>query len=212
VTPRPRRDKLLPAQQLAAVVRALYADAEQLDWEHLPLAEHTRQYGRWVTDSRVGAALSRYMTTEQARSWIKDGPMKEFARARRGAGRYAQYGAPGGTGPADVLLHALGHDWEIVEGSVGVKPFHCEAVSGTDVAFVAWGAAGNFRHLLWAALRWAVDHDGRSVVVVTELAARPTPENQASWHKRVGARCGLEVTHMRERLVPMPPSSSRESR
>jgi hypothetical protein len=198
----PRRDTLLPREQLASVVRALYADAEELDWEHQPPAERTRQYARWLRDNRVGGILTRYMTTESARSWIKDGPMKEFSRARRRAGRYAEFGRATGTSPEDVVRHALGDSWRIADGRVGVKPFHCEAANAGELAFVTWGPAANFRHLVWAALRWGVDHPGRAVIVVTDLPERPTPEDEATWHKKVAERCGLEVTHMRERLSP----------
>lgn len=203
---RPRRDTLLPREQLASVVTTLYADAEMLDWEHQPPAERTRQYARWIRDIRVGGILTRYMTAETARSWIKDGPMKEFGRARRGAGRYAEFGKATGTSPEDVVRHALGDSWHIVDGRVGVKPFHCEAIYADERAFVAWGPSANFRYLVWAALRWAVDHSGRAVVVVTDLPERPTAESEAALHQKLAERCGLEVAHMRERL-----SSARRS-
>jgi hypothetical protein len=196
----PRRDTLLPREQLASVVRALYVDAEELDWEHLPPAGRSRQYARWIADDRVGGVLARYMTIEAARSWIKDGPMKEFSSARRSAGRYAEFGHVAGTSPEDVVHHALGEDWRVADGRVGVKPFHCEAVNTGERAFVAWGPAAKFRHLVWAAVRWGVDHSGRAVIVVTDLPERPTPEEEVAWHKKVAARCGLEVAHMRERL------------
>jgi hypothetical protein len=199
---RQRRDKLLPADQLEGVIAALYADAEAMDWEHQTLAEKTRQYARWIQDERVGQVLTRYMTAEAARAWIKDGPMKEFRLARRGAGRYAEFGQASVTGPDDVVRHALGEGWHIVDDHVGVKPFHLEAEHEGRRAFVTWGQATKFRHLVWAALRWAADNKGRAVIVVTDSAERPTPENEAAWHKRVAERCGLEVTHMRERLAP----------
>ena len=199
---RQRRDKLLPADQLEGVIAALYADAEAMDWEHQSLAERTRQYARWIHDERVGQVLTQYMTAEAARGWIKDGPMKEFRRARRGAGRYAEFGQASVTGPDDVIRHALGEGWHIVGGRIGVKPFHCEAEHQGQRAFVTWGQAGNFRHLVWAALRWAVDHKGRAVIVVTDLPERPTPEDEGARHRRIAERCGLEVTHMRERLAP----------
>lgn len=199
---RPRRDKVLPGDQLGRVVSALYADAEAMDWEYRPSAERTRQYARWINDGRVGGVLTRYMSAEAARSWIKDGPMKEFSKARRGAGRYAEFGQVAVTGPDDVVRHALGDGWRAAGGRVGVKPFHCEAERGGQRAFVTWGPATNFRHLVWAALRWVVEHKGRAIIVVTDLAERPTPEDEAAWHKKVGDRCGLEITHMRERLAP----------
>jgi hypothetical protein len=199
---RQRRDKLLPRDQLEGVIAALYADAEAMDWEHQTLAEKTRQYARWIQDLRVGQVLTRYMPAEAARAWIKDGPMKEFRLARRGAGRYAEFGQASVTGPNDVVRYALGEGWHIVDDRVDVKPFHLEAEREGRQAFVTWGQPAKFRHLVWAALRWAVDHKGRAVIVVTDSAERPTPEDEAAWHKRVAERCGLEVAHMRERLAP----------
>ena len=48
-------------------------------------------YTQWVESTNpIGRILAPYMTPEAARSWIKDGPMKEYSRANRGAGRYAE--------------------------------------------------------------------------------------------------------------------------
>lgn len=202
-----REAGLLPNDQLDEVVRAVYEDAIRLDWEHLAPADRTRQYARWISDARVGAVLTAYMTSEQARSWLKDGPIKEYARARRGAGRYARFGQVGGTGPADVVRQALGDGWTVIAGSVGVKPFHCVASRGQERAYVTWGPGANFRHLVWAALRHAVGTGGRAVVVVTESLERPTPEDEATWHKELAVRCGLEIAHMRETLGRPEPAT-----
>src|SRR4051794_25912559 len=110
----PRDAGLLPRQQQDDVVAAVYADANELDWEHLALVARTRQYARWLADPRVGGILTQYMTMEQARSWLKDGPMKEYHRARRGAGRYARLGQSGGTGPDQIVKHALGDRWTVL--------------------------------------------------------------------------------------------------
>ena len=86
------RDKLLPALLRAQVVKAIYGDADRVGWQTLPLPDRTRAFNEWVEDDRIGGVLTQFMTPEQARSWIKDGPMKEYARALRGAGRYAAHG------------------------------------------------------------------------------------------------------------------------
>jgi len=194
------RHGAVPPGQLADVIRTLYAAAEQLGWEHLPLQERSAQYARWIADPAVGGVLTRYMTSEQARSWIKDGPMKEFARARRGSGRYAKYGWPCGTGPSEVVRAALGERWTIIDGSMGDKPSHCRAQRDGESAYLAWGTAPNFRHLVWAALRATVDKDDPAIIVVTETTERPTPEHEAAWHRRIADRCGFRVAHVRERL------------
>jgi hypothetical protein len=197
------RHTAVPSAQLAEVIRTLYATAERLDWEHLPPHDRSAQYASWVADPAVGGVLTRYMTSEQARSWIKDGPMKEFARARRGTGRYAQYGQPSGTGPTDLVRAALGEGWTVIEGTLGDKPSHCQACRGDETAYVTWGTAPNFRHLVWAALRAAVETNDPAVIVVTETTARPTPETDAAWQRRIAERCGLRIAHVRERLAPV---------
>jgi hypothetical protein len=196
------RHATVPPGQLTEVIRTLYATAERLGWEHLPPQERSTQYARWVADPAVGGVLTRYMTSEQTRSWIKDGPMKEFARARRGTGRYAQYGQPSGTGPPNLVQAALGEGWTVVDGSLGDKPSHCRARRDDETAYVTWGTAPNFRHLVWAALRAAVETDAPAAIVVTETTERPTPEADAAWQRRIAGRCGLRITHLRERLAP----------
>jgi hypothetical protein len=203
-----RSNQLVPREQLSTVIAALYEDAERLDWETLSPADRTKTYSRWVEDARVGGVLTRYMTPEQARAWIKDGPMKEFSRAQRGAGRYARFGRPVGTTATDVVRHALGGDAMVSSGTEGVKPFHCLAEIGTRTAYVTWGEARNFRNLLWAALRAAVTDGLESHIVVTEPPDHPTSTDGAQQHKALAARCGLSVHHMRERVAARPVGGS----
>ena len=83
-----KRPTLLPEHQLETVVAALYAQADDAGWDNLGPRDRSRMYSDWVepTDP-IGKILAQYMTPEAARSWIKDGPMKEYARANRGTGR-----------------------------------------------------------------------------------------------------------------------------
>src|SRR3954451_17870778 len=160
---------ILPEEQLAAVVTALYADADVAGWDTLSLADRTRTYSAWVEDPRVGGILTRYMPSEAARTWIKDGPMKEYGRARRGAGRYARFGRQGGTTAADVVRFVLGDGATVVDGTYGDKPFHCMANDDRgQTNYVAWGGARNLRNLLWAALRAAVEDGLPAHIVVME--------------------------------------------
>lgn len=198
-----RRETLLPAQQHDQVVTALYADADRVGWETLPLQERSRLYSRWVENLQIGAVLVKYMTPEAARLWIKDGPMKEYARSRRGTGRYARFGKEATTTSLDIVRTALGAEGLVIEGSEGTKPAHCRAVAGGAEAYVTWDQARNFRNLLWAALRAAVDGKD-SHIVVMEPADRVTPSDEMQLHKTLAVRCGLTVHHMRERAAPPP--------
>lgn len=195
------RDGLLPANQLAEVVTALYARADEAGWSALTPQERSRYYAQWVDAPDVGKVLTRYMTPEQARSWIKDGPMKEYANACRGTGRYARFGRHGGTGPADVAEAALGAGAAVVPGSQGVKPPHCLATDPAgDTGYLVWGEAGNFRNLLWAALRAAVTDDLPAHVVVLEPPGRPTPTAEARTHRAMARRCQLGLHYLPEVL------------
>jgi hypothetical protein len=195
------RDKLLPALLRAQVVRAIYGDADRVGWQTLPLTDRTRAFNEWVEDDRIGGVLTQFMTPEQARSWIKDGPMKEYARALRGAGRYAAHGRHGGTGPLDVVRHALGAGAE-VDGLVGTKPLHCLARSadGPDTAYVTWGDSRNFRNLLWAALRASVLENFDAHIVVLEPRGLTTPGDECKRQQAFADRCDLHLHHMREIL------------
>jgi hypothetical protein len=196
------RDKLIPEKQRGAVVSALYAEAERLQWDTLALTDRTRTYSAWVEDPRIGGVLKRYMTPEAARSWIKDGPMKEYSRARRGAGRYKGFGRPAGTTALDIARHTLGQEAEIVAGSEGVKPFHCRVeLPGRDV-FLVWGEARNYRNLLWAALRTSVRDNVDAHIVVMEPPGQSTPTDDVQLHNAIAQRCGLTAHHMREHLAP----------
>jgi hypothetical protein len=204
-----RRDSLLPDEQLSLVVSALYADADARSWQTLSLSDRTRIYSSWVEDENVGGILTKYMSSEAARSWIKDGPMKEYNRATRGTGRYARFGRKGGTGPIDIAFRVLGAEASVVDDTVGVKPSHCRAVTDAgDIAFLTWGVASNFRNLVWAALRASVEHGYDSHVIVMEPPGRATTTDEVLMQKALAERCGVGLHHMRERLGTRPPGSA----
>lgn len=191
----------LPQDQLARVVTVLYADAQAANWTHLAARDRSRAYSAWVEDPRVGGILTRYMTPEAARAWIKDGPMKEYGRALRGAGRYARFGKLPGTTPHDVIQAALGSGWHLVNGTDGVKPFHAQATSGSGVsAYLAWDERRNFKNLVWAALRASVELGVPGHVVVTEPPGAATPREVADLQAAITERCGLSLHYVREHV------------
>jgi hypothetical protein len=193
------RDTLLPDELLAVVVTTLYDAADHAGWESLPVRDRTSRYSAWVEDERVGGILTRFMTPESARTWIKDGPMKEYGRARRGVGRYARFGRTSRTGPNAIAVAALGKGATVVDGTVGVKPLHFHAVDANGTAsYIAWGESHTFKNLLWAALRAAVDHGMPAHIVVTEPPGHVTPSELVKSQQAVADRCGLELHHTRE--------------
>jgi hypothetical protein len=189
----------VPHEQIDSVVKALYADADRVGWKHLSPQLRTGQYDQWVTQPAIGGVLTAYMSSENARSWIKDGPMKEYGRARLGAGRYAKFGSAQGPTAEQIVVHALGAGALVVEGSVGVKPFHCLAsVKDYGWTYVAWGEAKNFRYLVWACLTYLADNPGHSAsVVITETMANPTTALVKSRHVVIAGRCAIALKYYR---------------
>jgi hypothetical protein len=188
----------VPPEQIDAVVKALYDEADRLGWEHLSLQRRTVLYDAWVIDPQIGAVLTGFMSAETARSWIKDGPMKEYRRARQGAGRYARFGSGQGPSAAQIVAHAAGRGAVLVGDTLGVKPFHCMASTDAGSTFVTWGEARNYRHLVWAALSHLADNPANSaVVVITETMAEPTSVAEKAMQRVIAERCSLELKYYR---------------
>lgn len=197
------QSRRVPRDQIESIVKALYAAADRLDWEHLPPADRTSHYDEWVNDTEIGGVLTKYMSTENARSWIKDGPMKEYSRARLGAGRYAKFGSSSGPTQQQLVTHALGKDAEIVESSFGIKPFHCLAKVGGTTTYLAWDSTKNLRHLVWAAINYLAQHPSHGAcVVVLESMERPTTQADKRRHARIAERCSIPIKSYR--AAPRP--------
>lgn len=196
-----RRDTLVPEAQLADVITALYDDAHAQDWVHMSPGDRSRAYSAWVDNDRVGGVLTRYMTPEAARAWIKDGPMKEYGRAIRGTGRYARFGRTGGTSADDIISTALGAGWQVIAGTEGVKPFHAEAESQDgQTAYVVWDESRNFKNLVWAALRASVESAAPAHIVVTEPPGATTSPDLVDLQRTIAKRCNLHLHYVREQF------------
>lgn len=187
----------VPREQVDLIIRSLYDAADRLDWDHLPANAKTQHYDAWVREPSIGGILTKYMNSESARSWIKDGPMKEYSRARVGTGRYAKFGSTVGPAPRQLAKHVLGESASVVEGSVGVKPFHCLASVGTEApTYLVWGAAKNMRHLVWAAINYLASNPGhRASIVVIESFRNPIVRAERIRHERIAERCGITITY-----------------
>jgi len=185
-------------RHVARVVRKLYSDAQELDWEHVSSAEKTARYSAWLDHPEVGGLLQEWMSAEEARVWIKDGPMKEYARSLAGSGPFAEYLDEHPRGSRAAVAAALGPEWSVVDGTTGVKPLHCDARRGEERVRLLWGPSRDFKHLLWAALT-SVDRmptlDVR--IAVFHTVAHPTPKASRQRQQRIGLRCGFKVAHIR---------------
>lgn len=195
-----KRPTILPEQQHDAVIRTLYQAADDVGWETLAPRDRSALYTKWVEPAdAIGRLLAPYLTPEAARSWIKDGPMKEYSRSNRGAGRYAEFGRQGGTTSAEIVRRALGDDATIEPGTADVKPLRCHAHTPERRHLVIWGESRNFKELLWSALRAAAEDDA-PVIVVLEPPGRVTSSDERRRLDTIAERCSIPVHYMREVL------------
>ena len=151
------------------------------------------------TDPEIGGVLTKYMSSENARSWIKDGPMKEYGRARLGAGRYARFGTSVGptaraARPTRSRLGAA-----VVDNSQGVKPFHCLAKMDGATTYVAWDAAKNLRHLVWADDQPPREQPEPRALHrdLGDAWITPSPRRRRRSHTRIAERCSIAIKYYR---------------
>jgi hypothetical protein len=187
----------IPSQIERDVARRLYEDAQRLDWIHLSMTARRRQYAAWLEAPEVGGALTQFLSREGARVWIKDGPMKEFARATAGVGRFASFVDQTGRGPAEMIRLALGAKWTLVAGSVGIKPLHCLAACEAEQRFLCWGPPKDFKHLLWAALTAAELEHHTARVLIVERVGQELRADERTRFELLCRRCSLEFSSVR---------------
>jgi hypothetical protein len=188
----------LPADVRDAVWRRLYQDADRIDWENLSAQDKSEQYDRWLDHPEIGGALSRFMDRDRARVYVKDSPMKEYARALAGEGHGAKFTSNRQASPETIVRAALGEDWKVVPGSVGIKPMHCWARNGAERRYVCWAKTDGLADLIWAALNLVADNaEADPLLVIRESAANPTPAAARDRQRRIAERCGLPLRYVR---------------
>jgi hypothetical protein len=187
----------LPDEVETRVVHRLFLDADQLGWAHLSAADRTARYGAWVSDPEVGGLLTAFMTPDQARVWIKDGPMKEWARAVAGVGKHAPLVPKPGVSPLDLVRKALGPDWCVREDSLRIKPLRVGVVRAEEELTFTWGPERDLKHLVWAALQADANGDPTEwVLCVTSPFTKPVPANIRQAQSRIARRCQLRLLHL----------------
>lgn len=190
----------LPESIRAQVVVELYQQADELDWDLLSLSEKTKQYQKWIDDPAVGGVLTRFLEPGRARVWIKDGPMKEFARAKEGIGPYVQFAKSRFLGPEDLIRRVLGGGWRVVEGSVREKPMQCRVFNEDEERSVFWGKPQTFRDLVWAGVNSSLATRKAPLLIVTLHDGMSLPAEERDWQVAIARHCGLEIGHVRRSL------------
>lgn len=187
----------IPQEIAKKVVGRLFEDAENRGWVNLALPERTKMYNDWVKDSEVGGRLRDFISVEDARVWIKDGPMKEYSRARYGIGKYAQYIAAPALARQELLRSVLGDDWQEEPKSLVIKPLRVTVTDGDKRLRLTWGSARDFKHLLWAALESDAKGDTVDwVLCVVGSFENPTPADRRRMYDRMAKRCGFSIKYV----------------
>lgn len=184
-------------KHIEAVVRAIYRDAADQEWENRTFREHTEQYGRWMADPNIGGVLTEWMSPEDARVWLKDTPMKEYSRALAGKGPFAKFLDSYPRSAESIVKRALGPTWSVVTNSTGVKPLTCLATDGVHLCNLFWGKSSDAKHLVWAALRVSVGTGPRCRIAICDTVAGPVSDEQKNVLTKIAGRCGIELTFVR---------------
>jgi hypothetical protein len=191
----------VPKEIRHEVVRALYRQVETINWELMSPQQKSQQYSRWIDDPAIGGRLTEFQSAEDARVWLKDGPMKEFARALDGVGPFAEFTTRRLSGHDELVRRALGDRWGISPGSKGEKPLHCMATDGTTTRYVCWGESSKFPDLVWAAVKQAIDLPHRPLIVITIRDGQDVNGEERHRQERIAAHCGIDVRHVHRRLI-----------
>lgn len=187
----------IPKAVETRVVRKLYADAASLGWANLSAQQHSAQYTKWIDDPEVGGRLLQYLTSDSARVWIKDTPMKEWRRSLSGVGKYASLVQGSDETPATLARKALGDGWIPQLDTLVIKPLRVLATKGDEEVVLAWAPASDVKHLVWTALRASAEGDIRTwVLCVVGSFTKPTPANVKQAHQRLATRCQLKIVHV----------------
>ncbi|MBO4269088.1 hypothetical protein [Microbispora triticiradicis] len=190
----------LPEPIREQVIIELYRQADELDWELLPVTQKKNQYRKWIEDPRVGGILKSFFDEHRMGTWIKDTPMKEYARAQEGFGSLAKYARSRFPGPSSLVERALGSDWKVIEGSVNEKPMNCLATNGSRDRYICWGRPNTFRDLVWAALNKAITMAENPLIVVTLQDGIVLSKSEKVFHQAIASHCGVDVKHIHREL------------
>jgi hypothetical protein len=188
---------LLPDKLEKAVVDVLFRDAHEVGWETLDARARSREYRRWLSEPVVGGVLTKFMNVDEARGWIKDGPMKEYPRALSGIGKHARSVVEFRAGPQELVQKALGSSWQIEIDSQKIKPLRARATNGEETVVFAWGPQRDFKHLVWAALQAGTGADPTPWILCTVSSfVDSVPKNIVQRDRAIAKRCGLDVRHL----------------
>jgi hypothetical protein len=178
------------------VIAEIYKRADHLDWDGLSPSGRSTWYVRWLDDPAIGGVLDIYMPRDRARMWIKDVPMKHYARARSGIGPYSDLVSSHLPDASQLSQLAFGADWTPLEGTIKDKPNQCTVSDGNQLVQMLWGPPRAFQSLVWASLNAVFDEQPMPVMVVVTRQGERLTDGQKRRHSCIAARIGVDVRHL----------------
>lgn len=185
----------LPPDLRREVVAEVYRRAAQLDWEGLTDKRRSTIYNRWLDDPAIGGKLTRFLSRERARVWLKDVPMKEYARARNGIGAFSDLVATRLPGPGQIARQVLGGSWDMVDGTVREKPNRCLVSDGRHERLMLWGPPKTLRDMVWAGINAVVDREPDPLLVVASSPGQVPDSGERRRHLLLGEITRLDIRH-----------------
>jgi hypothetical protein len=196
----------LPEALRHEVIIEVYRQAADLDWDGLTDKQRTAQYNRWLDDPKIGGELSRYLHRDKIRYWLKDVPMKEYARARSGIGALADLVSVRLPGPDQIAKQILGPAWSVLEGTIREKPNRCVVADGQEQRLMMWGPPKTLRDLVWAGINTVVDgREPQPLLVVASPQGHELDRGEKRRHIQLGKVANLDVRHTTLRMIRVTP-------
>jgi hypothetical protein len=192
-----------------AIITEVYRQAGEMDWDGLANRQRSAVYDRWLDDPTIGGELTRFLSRERARVWLKDVPMKEYARARSGIGSFADLVTVRLPGPGQIARQLLRGHWDAVDGTIREKPNRCVISDGRDKRLMIWGPPKVLRDLVWAGITAVADgREPAPLIVVASPYGESLDQGEIKRHIRIGEIAGLEVRHTTLRVTRVVPRRS----
>lgn len=196
----------LPEDIRRAVIAGVYRQADDMDWDALTDRQRTTIYDRWLDDPNIGQQLTRFLTRERARVWLKDVPMKEYSRARYGIGPYAALAASRFPDAGRIARQVLGSGWEAVDGTIAEKPNRCVVTNGREERLMMWGPPKTLRDIVWAGINARADGGPAPILVVAVQHGHMLDDGEKRRHTQLAGYAGLEVRHAVLRAARVVPA------
>lgn len=179
------------------IVRKIFTDAASLGWLNLTSEQRSEMYQKWVDDPEVGGRLTSFLAADKVRLWIKDGPMKEYARSIYGVGKYADLVSNPALEIDHLVARTLGPGWEIEENSRKIKPLRVTIAKDGREKYFCWALGKDPKHLIWAAIKAEADNDPIPwVLCLVGSFENPITPDERDRNLRYARHCDLRLEHV----------------